>query len=77
MTKNGLLSPKEALEALGLYNPALHKKPWVRQLTDLNKRGLLNRIKAGKKTFLYKKVDCDLLLKKAETEGLNLKQRVK
>lgn len=72
MTKTGYLNSVEALEVLGLYNPANKAKPNVMYLQYLNKRGLLKRLKLGHKTMLYRKSDCEALVKKAEKEGIFL-----
>jgi hypothetical protein len=72
MTRNGLLTPVEALEILGIYNPEGKAKPNTDYLTRLNKRNLLAPIKLGTKTFRYKMSDCQRLLKMVEETGLNL-----
>lgn len=72
MTATGYLNSKEALETLGLWNPANGTKPNVMYLKWLNARGLLKRIKTGPRTIIYKKSDCEALLKKAELQGIML-----
>lgn len=72
MTATGLLNSLEALEVLGLYNPANKAKPNKKYLCYLNKRGLLKRMKLGHKTILYRKSECENLLKRAEKEGILL-----
>jgi hypothetical protein len=72
MTSTGYINAKEALEVLGLYNPASGTKPNSIYLTYLNRRGLLKRFKVGHRTISYRKVDCENLFKKACNEGIIL-----
>ena len=72
MTKTGLLNSKEALEALGLWNPADQTKPNHRYLKWLCDRNLLPRIKLGQRKFVYQKTDCEKLLSMAVEDGILL-----
>jgi predicted DNA-binding transcriptional regulator AlpA len=75
MTKNGLLSPKEALELLGLYNPETDKKAYTCHLTNLNKRGFLKPVRLGYRSLMWKKKEIDALNVRVEKEGIKLKQK--
>ena len=66
------LTSTQALEVLGLYDPAKNRKPNQRYLCYLAKRGLLPRIKLGSRTIKYKLEDCESLLERCITQGLNL-----
>jgi hypothetical protein len=72
MTKTGLINAKEALELLGLYNPADTYKPNTKYLKWLSDRGLLPRIKVGHRKIVYQESDCKMLLEKVKSEGLCL-----
>jgi hypothetical protein len=72
MTKGGLLNSVEALEVLGLWNPADGTKPNVMYLKWLADRGLLPRIKLGHRKIVYKKADCERLLERAAEQGIPL-----
>lgn len=72
MTTEGLLNSTEALEVLGLYNPANKAKPNHRYLGWLAKRDLLKRIKLGPRTIVYDINDCKKLFEKAKKQGISL-----
>lgn len=75
MTTSGLLNSKEALQVLGLWNPADGTKPNHRYLKWLSDRDLLPRIKLGHKKIVYQKKDCERLFEMAKEQGLQLTTR--
>ena len=69
---NQLLNSKQALEILGLWNPASGTKPNHRYLKYLADRHLLPRVRLGFRKIVYQKSDCERLFKMAAEQGLLL-----
>lgn len=72
MTKYGEGNAKEALEALGLWNPTDGTKPNHRYLKRLADRGLLKRNKKSQRKITYDLNECRELAEKAKQEGISL-----
>jgi len=72
MCPSDYITSKEALQVLGLYDPAKHKRAKIEVLSWLEERGLLEKIKINARVVKYRRIQCENLFERHIKERLSL-----